>query len=128
MAMAQSLSKNERRAMRCVTKAGRRGASARKIFPRDESVGLAIALRLVRRGLVVATSSNAFMLAKYANDNLRSGVIADDGGRTVWIDPQRPLPPRRPRVKPMPVDVSGCKITKLPDGEAYGARERRSRR
>jgi hypothetical protein len=95
-----ALSKTDRRALRQISRGGRAGATARQIgYRRMEAAGLATGLRLLRKGLVMLTLDNRFVLAKYADDT--------------------PLP----RPKPAPIDVTGMKITKLPPGEARGARD-----
>ena len=114
-------------ALRKIAQRGHAGATATEINP-DESVGLAIAAQLVRRKLIVATAGNRFVLTKYA-EKIRPPSIADDDGRAVRIErPYRPPLPRQ-ESKPVPVDVTGLTITKLPPGEAHGARDlqRRSR-
>jgi hypothetical protein len=61
------LTKLESRALRRIARRGRRGASALELSG-EEMAGLALASTLVKAGFVIATSSNRFVLAKYAAD------------------------------------------------------------
>lgn len=95
-----ALSDTDRRALRQIGRGGRGGAGAMQIgYRKMEVAGLATGLRLLRLGLVTVTPDNRFVLAKYADS------------------------PPRPKSKPAPVDITGMKITKLPPGEAIGARD-----
>jgi len=111
-------------ALRKITRRGRAGATAKEINP-DESAGLALAAQLVRRKLIVATAGNRFILTKYAAAIRSEPFIADDDGRAVRVEhPYRaPLPRLHPTSKPVPVDITGLPVTKLPPGEAIGARD-----
>ena len=112
-----ALSKTDQRASRPISRGGRAGATARQIgFRRMEAAGLASGLRLLRRGLVKVTPDNRFVLVQYADDE------RDCNGRIKCVC-RIPLP--QPTAKPAPVDVTGMTITKLPPGEARGARDLR---
>ena len=117
----------ERRALRKIAKRGHHGATAHEIVPTNETSGLAIAAKLVRLNLVVANNANCFVLARYRNEIRPEPFVADDDRRTGRFEhPYRaPLPRLRSTSKPEPVDITGLKITKLPPGEAYGARDLR---
>ena len=80
----------------------------------EGAAGLATGLRLLRKGLVVATPDNRFVLVQYADD---------ERDRTGRIKCVCRIPAPQPTAKPAPVNVTGMKITKLPPGEARGARD-----
>jgi hypothetical protein len=117
------LSAAERSALRVIAKHGRVGATAKEIMPMDEASGLAIATELVRRKLAVATEGNHFVLAKYADEIRPMPFVADDDGRTLRFEHPYRAPLLRSTSRPAPVDITGMKITKLPPGEAIGARD-----
>jgi hypothetical protein len=119
-----ALSMTDRRALWLIRLAGRAGATAKQIgFHSLEDAGLKTGLRLLRRGLVVATPDNRFVLAKYAKEYRAGTVVADERGRAGFIGHVRRAPLVRAKSKPAPVDVTGMMITKLPPGEAVGARD-----
>jgi hypothetical protein len=121
-----ALSKTDRRALRQISRRGRAGATARQIGYRTmEAAGLATGLRLLRMGLVIVTPDNRFVLAKYADEFRANPFVADEHGRTGRIEHVRRMPLLQPKSKPAPVDVTGLTITKLPPGEAIGARDLR---
>ena len=107
-----------------IAKSGRHGVTAREIFPHNEGAAMAIAMKLLRRKLVMTTRDNRFMLVKYKDDRLSGSITWDDHRRTGFVEPEpnAPLPPLHP--KPEVVDVSGHEITKLPPGEARGVRDK----
>jgi hypothetical protein len=114
----------ERRALRKIAKRGHHGATAHEIVPTNETSGLAIAAKLVRLNLVVANNANCFVLARYRNEIRPEPFVADDDRRTGRFEhPYRAPLPRLRMSKPVPVNITGLKITKLPPGEACGARD-----
>jgi len=118
------LSKTDRRALRQIRRRGRAGATAKQIgYRKMEAAGLATGARLLRLGLVVVTSDNRFVLAKYAGEISANPFVADEGGRTGRLEHIHRVPLLRPKSKPAPVNVTGLNITKLPPGEAHGARD-----
>jgi hypothetical protein len=73
--------------------------------------------------LVVVTPDNRFVLVKYAGEISANPFVADEGGRTRRLEHFHRMPVLRPKSKSAPVNVTSVNITKLPPGEAYGARD-----
>jgi hypothetical protein len=79
--------------------------------------------RLLQLGLVAVTPDNRFVLVKYAGEIRANPFVADERGRTGRLEHVHRMPLVRPKSKLAPVNVTGLKITKLPPGEAIGARD-----
>ena len=117
-----ALSKSQKNALRKISKRGRTGATAKEINVNEPS-GLAIAADLVRLRLVVVNNANRFVLKQYKKEIRPEPIVADDDGRAVRIENPYRVPLPRQKSKPKSVDITGLKITKLPPGEAIGARD-----
>jgi hypothetical protein len=119
-----ALSTSDRRALWQIKRKGRAGVTARQIgYRKMESAGLATGARLLRLGLVVVTPDNRFVLVKYAGEIRANPFVADERGRTGRLEHVYRMPLVRPKSKLAPVNITGLKITKLPPGEACGARD-----
>jgi hypothetical protein len=119
-----ALSTSDRRALWQIKRKGRAGVTARQIgYRKMESAGLATGARLLRLGLVVVTPDNRFVLVKYAGEIRANPFVADERGRTARLEHVYRMPLVRPKSKLAPVNITGLKITKLPPGEACGARD-----
>ena len=91
--------RRDERALAVLRRAGRDGAPAAWLAD-TATMGEAKALSLLRRGLVVATRSNRFMLAKWANKAAPPPITwderrKDDVGRGVGMIEPPPLPPKK---------------------------------
>jgi hypothetical protein len=109
--------------LRLLAKRGRAGATAKEIVAGDEAAGLEIGVKLLSLKRVTVTRSNRFLLTKYA-DSIPRPINWDDERHTGLIEhPTRAVSPSKRTSRPPVVDTTGIKITKLPPGEAIGARD-----
>ena len=72
-----NLTRDEKRALRCLAKRGRAGATAREIGDTEDG-GLSMGARLVRLKLAVVTRTNRFVLVKYAGRSVPAPISWDE--------------------------------------------------
>lgn len=82
------LSKEQRRAMRRLRKAGRGGAMACELAD-SEAAGVPIGVTLVRLGLAVVTRGNRFVLAELAGKAVPDAITWDNPDRRLGRLPSR---------------------------------------